>query len=276
MVRRLSLHGGTVGWRPGWPGLARLAAEAGYDGVVLPRDALAGRESPPTPIPVTAMPVPVEVRRDESTFEAGLPNLEQAVRFGASLGCKIAVVGLPPSSDRPKKEQAQIYLHRLRTCVETFDRYGIRLALEAISPLHLRRAKPYEFIWRTAEMLDFARLCSPDAGVVADCWHWHHAGETAEDLISLGPDAILDVHISDAPAIPGEEIRDMERLLPGEGVINFPGFFGALKAVGYSGTVTVEVFSGRLQNLTPEEAARSALDAARGVLARIRDSQRAI
>lgn len=125
-------------------------------------------------------------------------------------------------------------------------------------------------------MLDFARLCSPDAGVAVDCWHWHHAGETAEDLISLGPDAILDVHISDAPAIPGEEIRDMERLLPGEGVINFPGFFGALKAVGYSGTVTVEVFSGRLQNLTPEEAARSALEAARGVLARIRDSQRAI
>jgi sugar phosphate isomerase/epimerase len=209
------------------------------------------------------MAVPVEIRRDEETYRAGLPDLDRAVAFGASVGCRVAVVGFPPSSELPKAEQKAVYKRRLAPCLDTFARHGVRLAVEAISPLHLRRARPYEFIWRMEEMLDFVRSISADGGLVADCWHWHHAGETADDLLALGRGAFLDVHISDAPDIPPEDIRDMERVLPGEGRIDFDGFFRALDRMGYDAAVSVEVFGSRLAGHSPLEAARLALEAAR-------------
>lgn len=260
MTRKFTLHGGTVGWKPGWPRMAEIAAETGYNGVVLPREATAAPKPPP--IAVTAMPLPVEIRRDEATYQAGLPRIDDFVAFGASLGCRVAVVGLHPSSDLPKDEQKDLYRRRLKPILETFHRHGVRLAIEAISPLHLRKAKPYPFIHRMDEMLEFARTCSPTAGLVVDCWHWHHAGETEADITSLGLDAILDVHISDAPDVPPEDIRDLERVLPGEGVIDIPGFFRALDKTGYNGAISVEIFGSRLANLTPEQAAAEALAAA--------------
>ena len=38
-----------------------------------------------------------------------------------------------------------------------------------------------------------------------------------------------------------EAIDDLERLLPGEGVVDFAGFFAGLAAAGYDGAVTPEV-----------------------------------
>jgi sugar phosphate isomerase/epimerase len=263
MTRKFTLHGSTVGWRAQWPLMGQIAAQAGYHGVVLPREAYKTGEPAPSGVAVTAMPVPVEVRSDEATYEAGLANIEKAVAFGASLGCRVAVVGLPPSSEVPKDQQKAIYQRRLKPCLEAFDRHGVQLAIEAISPLHMRRALPYEFIWRMDEMLEFAHGLSPRAGLVCDCWHWHHAGETLDDILALGRDAILDVHISDAPALPPEEIRDTERLLPGEGVIDMESFFNALDRLGYDGAVSIEVFGSRLASETPEQAARLALEAAR-------------
>lgn len=263
MDRKFTLHGSTIGWRAKWPAMGEIAARAGYQGVVLPREAWQAPAPAPDGIAVTAMAVPVEIRRDEETYRSGLPDLERAVAFGASTGCRVAVVGLPPSSEAPKAEQKEIYRRRLEPCLDAFARHGVRLAVEAISPLHLRRARPYEFIWRMDEMFEFVRSLSAEAGLVADCWHWHHAGETADDLLALGRDAFLDVHISDAPAIPPEDIRDMERVLPGEGVIDFDTFFGALDRMGYDGAISVEVFGSRLAEFDPAEAARTALEAAR-------------
>lgn len=262
MSRKFTLHGSTVGWRAAWPEMGQIAAAAGYQGVVLPREAWESAAPAPPGVAVTAMAVPVEIRRDEAAYQAGLPHMEQAIAFGAALGCRVAVVGLPPSSDLPKPEQQALYQRRLAPCLDVMARHGVRLAVEAISPLHLRRAKPYEFIWRMDEMLDFVRRCTPQGGLVADCWHWHHAGETVEDLLALGRDAFLDVHISDAPPLPPEDIRDMERLLPGEGVIDFDGFFGALDRLGYDGAVSLEVFGSRLAAQPPAGAARLALEAA--------------
>jgi sugar phosphate isomerase/epimerase len=65
--------------------------------------------------------------------------------------------------------------------------------------------------------------------------------------------------------LPPEQIRDNERLLPGEGVINLVGFFQALKEIGYEDAVSVEVF-GRTKDMTPEEGARAGLESARAVM----------
>ena len=263
---RLSLHPSTIGWRIPWPELAKLAAETGYQGAVMPRDLPLPTGTGDIPVPATAMQLPVEVRQDEAAFEATLPKLRDACQIAAQAGCRVALLGMPPSAEQPRGAQAKIYRERLKQCCAVLDDYSIRLALECITPLHSRRAHPYEFIWRNAEMLDFGLSISPNAGLILDTWHWHHAGADPEWIRGVPPDRILDVHLSDSPSAPPDAIRDAQRLLPGQGVIDLRLFFQLLEEKRYTGAVAVEIFGG-LADQTPENAARLALEASRNVLA---------
>jgi sugar phosphate isomerase/epimerase len=263
---RLSLHPSTVGWRVPWPGLAQLAAEIGYEGAVIPRDPLPLDAIQDFPVRATALQLPAEVRKDEATFASTFPRLRDASKFAAQAGCKVALLGIPPSSEHSRPAQAQIYRDRLKTCCEVLDEFSIRLALECITPLHTRRAHPYEFIWHNAEMLDFGLSVSPNIGLILDTWHWHHGGSDPESIREIPSDRILDVHLSDSPSAPPEDIRDFERLPPGQGIIDLKLFFQLLNDKGYSGAVAVEVFGGFAEE-TPSNAARLAFQASRATLA---------
>jgi len=227
-------------------------------------------------VPATAMLLPAEVRRDEESYRSSMLKLRPACEFARSVGCGVATLGIPPSSELPRVEQANLYRERLKPCCEVLDEFGIRLALECITPLHLRRAHPYEFIMRNEEMLEFGLSFSPNCGLIADAWHWHHAGGDRDWLRGIPKDQILDVHISDSPALPPEDIRDMERVLPGEGVVNFELFFEMLRETAYDAPLTVEIFSRELDQLDPAEAAQVAfVSAARVVSANVRNRREA-
>jgi sugar phosphate isomerase/epimerase len=263
---RLSLHPCTVGWRVAWPALAELAAETGYAGAVIARD---------QPLPVqgsaavgaTAILLPAEVRRDDETYRTTMMKVRPMCEFAHSVGCRAASLGVPPSAERPRDEQAKLLRERLKPCCEILDEFGIRLAIEGLTPLHLRRAHPYEFLIRNDELLEFGLTVSPHCGLIADAWHWHHAGSEPDWLKGIPYDRIFDVHISDSPALPPEEIRDTERLLPGEGVIDFPLFFELLSATKYQGLLTVEIFNRGLNEIDPAEAAQRAFVSASRVMA---------
>ncbi|MDX2151884.1 MAG: sugar phosphate isomerase/epimerase [Bryobacteraceae bacterium] len=252
----LVLHPCTAGWQLQWPDSAAVARREGFAAVVLSRDQAIPPEAPAgTPLPVRSLLLAAEPRRDEETFRQTLPRLRPQACLAARLGCAVAPVGLPPSSEQPKAERAAELRRRLRICQEVLDEFGIRLALEPITPLALRRQFPYEFIWKLEEMLDFAHSISPHCGLAVDSWHWHHAGADAAELAALPPAAILDVHVSDSPPLPPDQIRDLERCVPGEGVIDFQAFFQALP---YQGHLTVEIFGSRLRSLAPEAAVAEA------------------
>lgn len=78
------------------------------------------------------------------------------------------------------------------------------------------------------------------------------------------------MQVADAPNIPAEDIRDNERLMPGEGVINFNAFFGAVKEAGYNGGVSPEVFGRGLKDIPPEEGAALGLKTTTAVMKKAR------
>ena len=79
------------------------------------------------------------------------------------------------------------------------------------------------------EMLELAKDCGPNVGLLLDVCHWHHSGGTTQDIVTAGRERIVHVHFNDAPNLPPDQIRDNQRLLPGEGVINLTGFLQALQ-----------------------------------------------
>jgi sugar phosphate isomerase/epimerase len=105
-------------------------------------------------------------------------------------------------------------------------------------------------------MLAFAKECGPNVGLLLDAWHWHHAGATTEDIVNAGRERIVHIHFDDAAKLPPEQVRDNERLMPGEGVINLTGFLKALDKIGYNDALSVEVFGRGLNKLSPEDAAK--------------------
>ena len=269
----LSLNGTLVAGRVPWPDFARLAARTGYPGVDLDLAKAFAEGFPATrtlldqlKLKPAVAGLPVEFRKEDEIFQKDLEKLEPAAHFAAALGCPRMTTWLMPSSNTPKVRLRTLYLKRFRACAEILARSQVRLGFEFISPLHLRKMYPHEFIWRMPEMVAFAKECGPNCGVLLDSWHWHHAGGTPEDIIQAGKQGIVHAQVNDAARQSPEEVRDDERLMPGEGVINLTGFFAALKEIGYEGGVSVEVFGRGLKDMPPEQGARLGLETGRDVM----------
>ena len=260
---KLALNSTVVTGRVQWPEFAELAARTGYaavdvslpkaqeDGIPAARALFQRLKIAPA-----VLPLPVEFRKDDAAFTDSLRQLESAAQFGVAIGCPRMATWILPSSELPKAEHRALFLKRLKACADILARSHVRLGLEFVSPVHLRKRYPYEFIWRMDEMLEFAGECGSNCGLLLDCWHWHHAGATTNDIVKAGRAAIVHVHLNDSPDLPPEKILDNDRLMPGEGVIDLDGFFKALKKIGYSDAVSVEVFGRGLKDMTPEAAAR--------------------
>ena len=262
----LSLNSVLLQGRVPWPQFAQLAAQVGFPGTdvmlgaaikagsTVTRDLLADLKVKPAVIDF-----PVEFRKDDETFKTSLAKLDEAAQFAAAIGCPRMITYILPSSDTPADEHRRIYKQRFTESARILARSNVRLGLEFLGPLELRKAKPYEFIWRMNDMLAFAKECGPNVGLLLDSWHWHHAGATTQDIINAGRDRIVHVHFNDSPNLPPEQIHDNQRLLPGEGVINLVGFLRALQTIRYNDALSVEVF-GRTKDMTPERAAQAGLD----------------
>jgi len=269
----VSLNSATISGRAAWPEFAHLAHRVGYGGVDvnLGKAMDEGVDSTRAllkelKLKPSSMGLPLEFRKDEVTFQTGLKNLEKAAQFARAIGCPRMLTWIMSSSDTPKPELRKIYQDRFQACAQVLGRSEVRLGLEFIGPLHLRKRFPQEFIWRMDEMLEFAKECGPNMGLLLDSWHWHHAGATARDIVAAGKPRIVHVHLADAPNLPPEKILDNERLMPGEGVVDWGGFFGALKQIGYEEGLSPEIFGRGLKQMSAEEAARLALKTSLAVM----------
>ena len=266
------MNGVPIGGQLHWPEFARLASTTGFrgvdlmlepamkDGVENTRRLLDGLHLRPA-----FASLPVEFRKDEDTFRAGLPKLEEAGPFLAAIGCPRMMTYIHASSDTPKDELRRTYKKRFTECANILARSHCRLGLEFLGPKNFRTQFHYEFIWKMPEMLAFAKECGSNVGLTLDAWHWHHAGATVGDILAAGKERIVVVHFSDVPDLPPEQIKDNQRLLPGEGVADLTGFLRALQKISYEDSLSVEVFGRGLKEMPPAESAKMCLDYSRKV-----------
>jgi sugar phosphate isomerase/epimerase len=258
----LTLNPVIISGRVTWPDIARVAHEAGFRGTEIPILA-ALRDSPEkvretlasNAIKPGAISLPTEIRKDDASFDKDIAILPDAAAHAARIGCPRMATWIPSSAALPKPEQRELMKRRISKVCSILARHNVRLGLEFLGPLHIRKANPHEFIWKMPEMLAFARECGDNCGLLLDSWHWHHAGATPEDIVNAGRAAIVHVHLADAQDLPPEQVKDNERLLPGEGIVNWKGFFGALKEIGYRDAISPEVFGRGLKDMSVAEAA---------------------
>ncbi|AHG88611.1 Xylose isomerase domain-containing protein TIM barrel [Gemmatirosa kalamazoonensis] len=272
-----------------WPEQARLAARVGYAGidwafgpaktagVEATRALLAELAIVPT---ITNLPMQGTLGPDEAAFAAQLPTLDQDAAFCRAIGCSRfqLVLGATTPNGQPKAEHWARVRRRLSAVAAVLAPHDVRLGLEFLGPRVFRRRRegtppdappPVPFVWTLPETLALCEASGPNVGVTLDAWHWHHAGGTTTDIRAASASRIVHVHVSDARAMPPDDVRDDMRLLPGEGVIDLVGFFQALAAIGYRGGVAPETIGPRIPDgMSPEDSARLALEATMAVLRR--------
>lgn len=259
-----------------WPDFARLASKLGYGGVDVNFTAAKAEGVGATrallkdlslAASVCNLPVPY-ASPDEAEFKQSLAQLDENARFANAIGLNRMMVVLSPGSPTPKEERRAFLKARLTPIAEILARSQVRLGLEFLGPLYFRQnaKSPYPFMWTLPETLAFARECGANLGVVLDAWHWHHSGGTVPEILAAGKSGIVHVHISDAKPAAPEDVRDNQRHMPGEGIIDLVGFLQALKKIGYEDGVSPEPLGRVPADMPAEEGARLGLETTKAVM----------
>jgi len=142
------------------------------------------------------------------------------------------------------------FVEVLKPVAEHAEREGVLLLVEPEPGLLIERSEQY---------LAFTeRIDSPAVGLNLDIGHMYCVNEDpAEAIRKLAPH-IRHVHLEDiAPS------REHRHLIPGYGAINFRSCLAALKEIGYSGWITIELYP---YVDDPDGAAKEAFDAIKPLL----------
>lgn len=260
----------------------RLAAKLGYGGVDwdLGPAKTAGLEAMkalfselkirPT---ITNLPMarPLPFGGEQAAFQQALTQLADDAGFCAGIGCQKMMLVLSPTGPLPKEEQRKVVRDRMAAVSEVLQKSKLRLGLEFLGVQQFRTGRegappPNPFIWTLPETVALAKDCGPNIGAILDVWHWHHSGGTVADILATDKDRIVHVHISDAKPQPPEEVRDKQRVMPGEGSIDLVGFLQALKKIGYTDGVSPEPLGRVPADMSAEDGAKLALETTLAVM----------
>jgi sugar phosphate isomerase/epimerase len=114
---------------------------------------------------------------------------------------------------------------------------------------------------RLGEVLLVAVECgSPEGCVLPDVYHLYKGGSDFAGLHLLGPAAIGIFHVNDYPRIDRAKIIDQDRVYPGDGVAPLKEVFAALRAMGYRGFVSLELFNREYWKQDPLAVAKTGLE----------------
>ncbi len=114
-------------------------------------------------------------------------------------------------------------------CVELAETLGMPLLIEPEPDLLIERFDQY------LEFVD--RIDSPLVGLNFDVGHAYCVGEDPQDWVARDGPAHAHYHFEDIAAT-----RVHEHLVPGRGAIDFAATLAAIKATGYDGWLTVELY----------------------------------
>lgn len=278
-----TLNGATAGGGLSLPEFVQLAARHGFAGVEFSIDEAAklvaqrGFEDVaaifegPKVLPAV-FGLPVEWRKDEDTFQAGMTRLPELAKLAQDLDCTRCCTYVLPDGGIPVEEYAATSTRRFAEVARVLSEQGVRLGLEFLGPAHFRTNPDNVWFYDIPGALRAVAAISEmgtleNVGLLVDCWHWYTSGGSTMDLASIPIQQMVHVHINDAPNLPRDEQQDSVRLLPGEsGVIDITAFLKTLAAIGYDGPLAVETFSEELRALPPDESAARAATAVKNVL----------
>ena len=142
--------------------------------------------------------------------------------------------------------------------------YGLQLALEFNSQ--------HPVVNRTSVLREIiAGAGHNNCGMLLDAYHLQRSQGIAEGLRGVRAEELFVFQYSDAPSVPTPGVRrPIDRLPPGDGVIDWDELFGLLSAMEYRGYLSYEAPNPELWHQSPHLVALEGIRKTRELLARQR------
>jgi sugar phosphate isomerase/epimerase len=186
-------------------------------------------------------------------LEEAKRRIEQLHAIGATH------VAAPPSGDVKNVDLLRA-AERYRKLLDLAEGSGVVPAVEIWGPApNLHRLGQAVLVALEAQ--------HPRACILPDVFHVYRGGSSFEEFRLLSGGIIGGFHMNDYPASPPRaELKDAHRVYPGDGVGPVAQLFRDLRAIGYSGAVSVELFNPEYYKQDPALVAKTALEKTRAVM----------
>src|SRR5690606_19896162 len=98
-----------------------------------------------------------------------------------------------------------------------------------------------------------------NVGMLLDAYHLTRSGRPGRGFERVAGEDIFWFQYSDVPPVPSVDVkRPIDRLMPGEGVVDWDGMLGLLAEKGYGGHLSFEAPNPELWERSPYEVAGEA------------------
>jgi len=195
---------------------------------------------------------------EDSTLSTGPANdavMERCSRFCAwarALACPV-VVAVPSVGGPDRTDVAGQTADALRRMGAIARAHGVRIGFEFLG----FPACSVRTVHEAWEIVD--QVADPAVGLVIDAFHFFTGGSTWDMLDCLDPSRLFIVHLDDAEDRPAAELADRHRVLPGDGVFPLREFVRRIRATGYDGVYSLELFRPEYWDWDPFDLAKTGL-----------------
>jgi sugar phosphate isomerase/epimerase len=196
---------------------------------------------------------------DDNRREAGVEQMQREMETAAALGGKYIAAPMMGISQF-EKNRLDEYAQRYLRIIEAGKALGITPLLE---------------IWGSGalnKLADAAYIAiatgHPDANLLLDFYHLYRGGNSFDSLNLIDLARLPLIHANDYPADPPrEQLKDSDRVYPGDGVCPFHSVIPQLYSGGFRGAFSVELFNeGYCRNNTVEQVLATTIEKTKKVL----------
>jgi len=190
----------------------------------------------------------------KASFDHFKRRLELCQTFG--IGTMLLVADFATRPDEAALGRAVVSLTEAARWASGF---GVELGLE------FRGTDTFCTCLETALLLT-ANSGEPNVGVCLDVFHYYKGPSKPDDLDALTAGNLKHVQLSDVAGVPRELMTDADRVFPGEGDFRLDPILAALRRIGYTGAVSLELMNPMLWQSKPSQIAELGMTALERVL----------
>ncbi|MBD5806488.1 L-ribulose-5-phosphate 3-epimerase [Limosilactobacillus walteri] len=183
---------------------------------------------------------------DKDTRIKSLEIMKKAIDLAADLGIRnIQLAGYDVYYDHKSVESRELFVENLKKCVQMAADKLVMLSIETMDDPFinsLSKIAHYKKIIRSPWLQGY-----PDLGNIS-AWPENNVAEDLENNI----EDVVAVHLKDTKAVTPSFKGQFKNVPFGKGCVDFEGCLRTLVRLGYSGSYTIEMWSGNNKNSISE------------------------
>lgn len=188
---------------------------------------------------------------NEEQFQASLEATRNRMRMASEIGCEFVQA-------IPNQVGENYDRHFVADCYRRLIGIGIK-EYQVIPALVFVEMFPLKTMGQALEIA--ADADHPEARIIPDVFHMYISGGGFEGLNLLQGKAIAIFQFNDAPkGMAREAMKDKDRVFPGDGILPLPKILGDLKATGYDGCISLELYNPEYYERDMLEVAKTGLE----------------